>query len=537
MFSETPCRSETLCKMNNYSTRWSRYQIRRDIRRENPSILRLGRRMTEPAVRRQVARAIHDFKIAFARVQEGIRMWSNVEARTFGNFMVYTDAADATVDKMSYAEALLSHYAEVRTGHQDEIDYEGALREFINDNLGPSTNSVNDWFTTTGEYVAEQWRLEDAVDDSASEAEAAAGADHNGGEMITNDDEIEEIIDVLDDEDEEEDGAKAAPADTPSVSVPSPRSPDVSAPSAEHDDGVMITDKDIEDILDTVEDEDKEDDAKEASKKDADEEDGDKEDNMVEDEDKKEDGGEATTEKPVKPAEVEQKELAAAEDAKTTGSQEHLLPYCLSLQDGAAQLPIWFRKVRTYFLVNNLSKEKPDRQWAALSPLLDDDMKKVLHQEMKLYRRQTNLENMLAALQRIFDEVFPRCVRCGETEDYQHDPHDLENSNCLAGEADDEEEEDENDKKEKKTENVITGSIDLVGPRHDNPSSGIILHKKAMAVVVVAQGENFIPARAIADTGSPFSIMWKGFTKLYDIKFVENNTILERFQLLSLIHI
>merc|ERR1712020_74535 len=81
---------------------------------------------------------------------------------------------------------------------------------------------------------------------------------------------------------------------------------------------------------------------------------------------------------------------------------------------------------------------------------------------------------------------------------------------------------------EKKTENVITGSIDLVGPRHDDPSSGIILHKKAMAVVIVAQGENFIPARAIADTGSPFSLMWKGFTK-----FVENNTILERFQLVD----
>ena len=168
---------------------------------------------------------------------------------------------------------------------------------------------------------------------------------------------------------------------------------------------------------------------------------------------------------------------------------------------------------------------------------------------------------MLAALQRIFDEVFPRCVRCGETEDYQQDPHDLENSNCLAGEADDEEEEDEDDKKEqaaeekmkkkmmdaeekkeektmdaadeRKTENVITGSIDLVGPRHDDPSSGIILHKKAMAVVILAQGENFIPARAIADTGSPFSIMWKGFAKLYDIKFVENNTILERFQLVD----
>ena len=105
--------------MNNYSTRWSRYQIRRDIRRENPSILRLGRRMTEPAVRRQVARAVHDFKIAFARVQEGIRIWNNGEARTFGNYMIYKDAADATVDKMKYAEALLNHYAEVRTGHQD----------------------------------------------------------------------------------------------------------------------------------------------------------------------------------------------------------------------------------------------------------------------------------------------------------------------------------------------------------------------------------------------------------------------------------
>ena len=417
MFSETPCRSETSCRMNNYSTRWSTYQLRREIRRENPSILRLGRSMTEPALRRQAARAVHDFKTAFAKVMEGIRIWNNEEERTFRNYVIYTDAADVTVDKIRYAEALLNHYAEVRTGHQDETSYEDALRQFINDNLGPSTNSVNNWFTTTGEYVAEQWRLEEAEGDSTDEAEATAGADHNGGEMITNDDEIEEIIDVLDEEDKKDGGTEAAPADTPSVSIPSPRSLDVSAPSAEHDDREMVTDRDVEDILDTVEDENKEDDAKEVSKKDDNGLDGDKEDGAMEDKDEKEDGGEATTEKRVKPAEVEQKEMTVAEDAKTAaGSQEHLLPYCLSLQDGAAELPIWFRKVRTYFLFKNLSKEKPDRQWAALSPLLDDDMRKVLHQEMKLYRRQTNLENMLAAVQRIFDEVFPRCVRCGETE-------------------------------------------------------------------------------------------------------------------------
>ena len=46
-------------------------------------------------------------------------------------------------------------------------------------------------------------------------------------------------------------------------------------------------------------------------------------------------------------------------------------------------------------------------------------MRKVLEQEIELTKKQPNLENMLAALQHIFDEVFPRCVRCGETEDYQ----------------------------------------------------------------------------------------------------------------------
>ena len=478
VFSATPCRSETLCRMYNYSTRWSRYQIRRDIRRENPSLLRLGRRMTEPAVRRQAARAVHDFRIAFARVQEGIRAWNNREARTFANYMIYTDAADVTVDKMRYAEALLSHYAEVRIGNHGEREYEDGLREFINDNLGPSANSVNDWFTTTREYAAEQWRLEDAADDLAAEAEAAAGADHNGGEMIANNNEAEaaagadhndgEMI-TDDNEDEEDDGANADPADTPNAPVPSPRSPNVPAPSAEDDDGEMVTDKDIEDILDAVEDEDVEaDDGKSTTDKPVKpaeaEATTEKEKKMVDAEDEKKTENIVTGSANMD-AEDEKKELAVAKDGKTTtGSQEHLLPYCLSLLDGAAQLPIWFRKVRTYFLVNNLSKETPDRQWAALADLVDDDMKKLLHHEMKIYRSQTNLENMCAALQRIFDEVYPRCVRCGETEDYQHDPHDLENSNCLAGEAN---EDDKKEKKmvdaedEKKTENTATGSVNM----------------------------------------------------------------------------
>ena len=72
--------------------------------------------MTEPALRRQAARAGHDFKIAFARVKECIRIWNNGEARTFGNYMVYTDAADATVDKMrsvSYTHLTLPTNREV----------------------------------------------------------------------------------------------------------------------------------------------------------------------------------------------------------------------------------------------------------------------------------------------------------------------------------------------------------------------------------------------------------------------------------------
>ena len=55
-----------------------------------------------------------------------------------------------------------------------------------------------------------------------------------------------------------------------------------------------------------------------------------------------------------------------------------------------------------------------------------------------------------------------------------------------------------------------------------------------MAVVILAQGENFIPTRALADTGSPFSLMWKGFAKLNNINFIENNSILERFQLVDI---
>ena len=547
--------------------------------------------MSEPALRRQIAKCVHDFKIAFGRVREGIRIWSEAKGRTFGNYMVYTDAADATVDKMRFAEALLNHYAEVRTGHQQEIDYENGFREFVNDNLGPSTNSVNDWFTTTAEYVEEQWKLEDAEGDpNNSEAKAAVGTDHDSYEMITDEDEVQETTDQLDDEDNEshvdeaaeettdqldnEDNEshadEAAPADDEieeiidvleneneeddKVGKVPANTPNTSAPPAEHDSEEMVTDKDLEDILDAEEDENKEDDTREADEK------GDNGEKKC----RKDDGEEATTEEPAKPAKgKKQKELVTAKDTEVTvGNQEHLLPYCLSLQDGAADLPIWVRKVRTYFLVKKLSKQEPEVQWAALSSLLDDDTKKALEQEIELTEKQPNLENMLAALQNVFDEVFPRCVRCGETEDYQRNPHDLNNRDCLAGEADDEEDEDEDDKKgkgaeeekeaaeegkkeeekkttdakdgKKETNNVTTGSVDLIGPDHNDPSSGIILHKKNMAVIILAQGENFIPTRALADTGSPFSIMWKGFAKLNNINFVENNSILERFQLVDI---
>ena len=56
-------------------------------------------------------------------------------------------------------------------------------------------------------------------------------------------------------------------------------------------------------------------------------------------------------------AEVEQKKVIPAVDPETAdGNQEHLRPYCLSLQDGAADLPVWMRKMRTYFLLSNHSE-------------------------------------------------------------------------------------------------------------------------------------------------------------------------------------
>ena len=111
-------------------------------------------------------------------------------------------------------------------------------------------------------------------------------------------------------------------------------------------------------------------------------------------------------------------------------------------------------------------------QKALFKSNLDDELTKYLDMELEMNNVESNLTNMLAVVQHIFDEFYPRCVCCGDTEDYQRNPHDLNNSDCLAEGIADEEPEpkgqesttEKRNNTEEKEEGVFTGRIDLVGP-------------------------------------------------------------------------
>ena len=79
---------------------WFTYQIRRDTRKENPSVLRLTGRRNEMVTRREVHTCIESFKFSVARLKEGIKLWTDGKATTFESYMDYTNAADTAADKI-----------------------------------------------------------------------------------------------------------------------------------------------------------------------------------------------------------------------------------------------------------------------------------------------------------------------------------------------------------------------------------------------------------------------------------------------------
>ena len=391
------------------------------------------------AVLHKIMKCKHDINTAAVELAKGELIWRNNsggDKRSRTNFSTFDETAATMKAKVHFLKMLEHRLERAGSAYCDEdIDFSMALRVYIAEKEQDIKKVADSWFETSTEFreraAAELSRREDFP-----------GPD---GNEVTEEDDLTG----------EEAGGEGAAAD--------------------RNEEVMVTDADIEDILDTVEDEDDETDKDEtAAQEDEENEDGtgnkkeagkeedatgNKKDNHVEADDKKvkkeetpEDKKEGEEEKE---AEEEQKETLPAPIPRTTAQEQtHLHPYCLSLQDGAADLPVWLRKMRTYFALSNHSEKEPTIQKAIVMAHMDVEMGKFLAQEMESNGAEANLTNMLAAIQYILDQMYPRCTRCGETEDYQRNPHDLHNPDCLTKEMEEEEEDPEEGEKGEKAKNA-----------------------------------------------------------------------------------
>ena len=70
------------------------------------------------------------------------------------------------------------------------------------------------------------------------------------------------------------------------------------------------------------------------------------------------------------------------------------------------------RKLRTYLLLLGHCDRAPNLQRALFESNLNDELKKYMQMELEENHGESNLTNMLVALQHIFDKFYPRCTRC-----------------------------------------------------------------------------------------------------------------------------
>ena len=505
------------------------------------------------AVLHKIVKCKHDINTAAVELAKGELVWRNNSGgnkRSRSNFSTFDETAATMKAKMHFLKMLEHRLERAGSAYSDEdFDTCMALGRYIADKEQDIKRIADRWSETSAEFR------------NRASAELAR----------------RENLPALDGNEEDDPTGEEAEADEEEV---------VEAAAATQNEEEMVTDADIEEILDDIEQEDEETDKEDSAVQEEEEnEDGGKEgaegqkeanvndemrveeanvndevkmdDNVgVADEKRKEEDSEKEEAGEEKHAEEKQEEATPmpTPDSKTQ-EQVHLRPYLLSLQDGAADLPIWMRRMKTYFTLSNFSEKEPSTQQAVVMSYMDDEMGKFLQQEMEGV--EANLTNLLAAIQYIFDQMYPRCVRCGETEDYQRNPHCLNNSGCLTKEMEEDKEESEDKEEDKdaegcktggneatpegekeegeaKSQNILTGLIDLVGPDHDDPSSGITLQRKTKAVVMFKQRENLVPTLAVADTGSTFSLMWETFANLNNIDWIKNDTIVRRFQLVDL---
>ena len=383
------------------------------------------------AVLHKIVKCKHDISTAAVELAKGELVWRNNsggDKRSRSNFSTFDETAATMKAKMHFLKMLERRLERAGSAYSDEdFDTCMALGRYIADKEQDIKRIADKWSETSAEFR------------NRASAELAR----------------RENLPAVEGDEEDDPTGEEAEADEEDV---------VETAAATQNEEEMVTDADIEQILDDIEDEDEETDKEDSTVQEEEEEknddkgdaDGRKEanvdeekmDNNVEVADKrrKKEDSEKDEEGKKNHAEEEQEEIPPVPTPDTQAQEQvHLRPYLLSLQDGAADLPVWMRKMKTYFTLSNFSEKKPSTQQAVVMSCMDNEMGKFLQQEMEGV--EANLTNLLAAIQYIFDQMYPRCMRCGETEDYQRNPHDLNNSGCLTKEME-EEKEDEEEKEE-----------------------------------------------------------------------------------------
>ena len=282
----------------------------------------------------------------------------------------------------------------------EDLDYSMELRRYIEEKEKDIQKIADSWSETSADFRnkasaelnrrenlpaldgKEEMEQDDPPEEEAKEekeeaerdqdkAVPAAGANQDAGEMVT-DAEIEEILDAIEDEDdmtdkEEENDVKGKGKVEDEANTNNREETDAMVAAADKETKVAAADKKVKTEVDTEE------------KK----------------EDEKDEGGEEEMN-----AEIEQEEAppAPAPGAIARDFQAHLRPFCLSLQDGAADLPVWMRKMRTYFLLSNYAEKEPSLQQAVVMAHMDTEMGKFLQQEIMENGVEVNLTNLLAAI-------------------------------------------------------------------------------------------------------------------------------------------
>ena len=189
------------------------------------------------AVLHRVAKCKHDVNVAAVELAKGEMVWRNNsggDKRSRANFSTFDETEATMKAKMSFLKMLERRFERAGSAYSDEdLDYSMELRMYIEEKEKDIKKIADSWSETSADFRnkasaelnrrenlpaldgKEEMEQDDPPEEEAKEekeeaerdqdeAVPAAGANRDAGEMVT-DAEIEEILDAIEDEDDETD--------------------------------------------------------------------------------------------------------------------------------------------------------------------------------------------------------------------------------------------------------------------------------------------------------------------------------------------